>query len=253
MFDSFTAHNIRLPNGTTTMEAGKPLLADEPSLKATMRMLNLIYGGNLAQRSILDLGCLEGGYALEFAKAGMNSKGLDVRQSNIDNCELIADAFKLPNLSFVKDDCWNIAKYGPVDIMFCCGLLYHLDRPREFIKLMADNAKDAIIINTHYAPVDGAPEIRIKLSPLALNEGAPGRWYGEHNLETVEEKEKLKWFAWDNKTSFWLLKSALLQILHDCGFSTVLEQYDFLGENIFGSMNNGYYATDARAMFVAIR
>jgi 2-polyprenyl-3-methyl-5-hydroxy-6-metoxy-1,4-benzoquinol methylase len=124
----FTAHNIRLDDGSET-RPGTGLLADGPWCLAAKRLLNMLFPEGVAGKRIVDLGCLEGGYAVEFARMGMESLGLEVRQSNFDNCLYVKDRIRLPNLKFIKDNAWNIASYGRFDVIFCCGLLYHLDRP----------------------------------------------------------------------------------------------------------------------------
>jgi SAM-dependent methyltransferase len=78
----FTAHNIRFPDGTVTMPGHPTLLADEAWWAGAKRVLSLVYGGDPRGRRIADLGCLEGGHALEFARMGMDALGIEVRRAN---------------------------------------------------------------------------------------------------------------------------------------------------------------------------
>ena len=82
----------------------RPLLADTPRMQATARVLRLVYRDAVAAQSIVDLGCLEGGYTVEFARMGMRSTGIEVRQSNYANCMLVKNKVQLPNLEFHNDD-----------------------------------------------------------------------------------------------------------------------------------------------------
>lgn len=248
---SFTAHNIRLADGSETMPEIGYLLADSPWLKAAARVLRIVYGDELLGKSIADLGCLEGGYTVEFARMGMHATGIEVRQSNFDNCLRVRDGSGLPNLAFEKNDVWNIGRYGQFDAMFCCGLLYHLDQPGKFIRLMAEQTRDVIMINTHYA--DDRKSSVFTLSDMTENEGLPGKWYAEHNADSEAEMETFKWASWANKRSFWLTKAAILQTLNHCGFDMVFEQADWIQDGIRPSMEAGYYRTHHRAMFVGIR
>ncbi|WP_088348764.1 MULTISPECIES: methyltransferase domain-containing protein [Rhodomicrobium] len=248
---SFTAHNIRLPDGRETFPEIGYLVADSTWMKAAARVLRVVYGEALPEKSIADLGCLEGGYTAEFSRMGMRAVGIEVRQANFENCQRVRQELGLPNLDFKKDDVWNLAEYGQFDAMFCCGLLYHLDQPAKFIRLMADHARGVVIINTHYA-VEKESAV-FKLSPLTENEGLPGKWYAEHNAESESEIEAFKWTSWMNKLSFWLTKPAILQTLQDCGFDLVFEQSDWLHDGIRPSMEGGYYSTHHRGMFVGIR
>lgn len=248
---TFTAHNICLADGSETLPEAGWLIADSPWTQAALRSLRLFYGHRLAGRSIVDLGCLEGGYTLEFARAGMRATGVEVRRSNFENCLRVKEGTGVPDLAFVNDDVWNLAAHGPFDAAFCCGLLYHLDRPAAFIRLMAECVRDVVILHTHFATETN--EALFQLSPPAENEGLPGRWMHEHDLDDTSQLEAHKWTSWSNKRSFWPTKPALIQLLKECGFDMVYEQYDMLGHDIRGSMESGYYHQQGRSMFVAMR
>ena len=248
----FTAHNIRFADGSVTMPEQDHLLADVPWCHAAKRVMTLLYGASTQGKRIADLGCLEGGYALEFARMGYDALGIEVRQSNIDNCREVKRRAGLPNLDFVKDDVWNIAAHGPFNVIYCCGLLYHLDRPRAFINLMGEQAQDAVIVNTHYAPWDWYPGSEFTLSPIVQHEDLPGRWFAEHNAASDAEREALKWASWDNKQSFWPVKEALLEAIRQAGFDLVFEQFDVLG-NILGNGTHEATIRNHRGVFVGIR
>ncbi|MGO9583348.1 MAG: class I SAM-dependent methyltransferase, partial [Acidimicrobiales bacterium] len=129
---AFTAHNIALEDGTFT-RPNSPVTADEPITRAVMRSLSLFFPASERKgKTIVDLGCLEGGYTVEFARAGFEATGLEAREQNIERCEYVASQLRLPNLHFVRDDARNLGEYGPFDAVFCCGLLYHLDRPASY-------------------------------------------------------------------------------------------------------------------------
>lgn len=251
---TFTAHNIRFADGSVTMPEQNHLLADVPWCGGTKRLLNMIYGGAPQGKRIADLGCLEGGYSLEFARMGMEAFGIEVRQSNYENCLEVKRRAALPNLDFARDDVNNLPKYGMFDVIFCCGLLYHLDNPRAFIRMLGQQARDAVIINTHYAPWDWYPMSVFTLSAIEQHEGHPGRWYFEHDIATnnTEALEKLKWASWENQRSFWPVKEALLQDIAEAGFDLVLEQYDVLGD-ILSNGTTKETMENHRGIFVGIR
>ncbi len=183
----------------------------------------------------------------------MDAFGIEVRQSNFDNCLEVKRRAGLANLDFAKDDVLNLPKYGMFDVIFCCGLLYHLDNPRAFIKMLGQQARDAVIINTHYAPWDWHPKTVFTLSPIEQHEGLPGRWYFEHDITgNTEALEKLKWASWENQRSFWPVKEALLQAIAEAGFNVVLEQYDVLGD-ILGNGTSDETISNHRSVFVGIR
>ena len=143
---TFTSHNIRLDDGTYTKPEAGPSIDRLSWFLGAKRIIDATFPGDKARLSVADLGCLEGGYTVEFARLGLQSLGLDVRESNIEVCRYVQSKTDLPNLRFVRDDVWNIADHGSFDIVFCCGLLYHLDRPRAFLDVLSDVTKRLLIL-----------------------------------------------------------------------------------------------------------
>ena len=216
-----------------------------------MRILRMAFGDDLQGKSIVDLGCLEGGYTVEFARAGMIAVGIEARQTNIDNCEIVRKGLDLPNLTFVKDDVMNIERYQDFDASYCNGILYHLDSPVLFLRNLAKKTKKVMIVHTHIAMEDVGPNVH-KLSEMTENEGIVGRWYGEHNAETEQDREQYIWSSWVNHRSFWPTKAALLQVIQDNGFDLVLEQFDWLGGG-GNAIAQGIYDQQQRVMLVGVR
>jgi len=219
MAGSFTAHNIRLDDGSFTKPEQPYQMEDLALLKFTKQFLRILFPEGAAGKRVVDLGCLEGGYAVELARAGFDALGIEVRQSNFENCQRVKAGTNLPNLTFLCDDVSNLAKYGVFDVVFCCGLLYHLEEPRKFVDLMAQVCRRAAIIDTHIA--DTQPNGEFVLSEVTENEGWAGRWYSE--LEDDNQRHTDKWSAWSNRKSFWPMKRDLMQGLLQAGFTMVLE------------------------------
>ena len=73
---AFTAHNIRFEDGTVTIPDAPHLLADVPWCQGAKRVLASLYHGAYQGKRIADLGCLEGGYALELARMGFDALGI---------------------------------------------------------------------------------------------------------------------------------------------------------------------------------
>ena len=199
---------------------------------------------------VVDLGCLEGGYAVEFARAGYDVVGVEARGSNIERCNFVAEQVNLPNLRFAQDDVRYLRRYGTFDAVFCCGLLYHLDRPVAFLTEVADLTRRLLLLQTHYATPDDETWDRFRLSPMTVHEGRMGRWYTEWEPGLSDEEiETLSWASVGNSSSFWLEKRQLLQTLVDVGFPIVCEQFDFL-DDIVGS---DYIEQEHRSFFLGLK
>src|SRR5690242_2107008 len=133
----FTAHNILLADGRQTRPEADFLLADELWCRSARGIVRMLYPNGVTGIRIADLGCLEGGFAVEFARMGMDAVGVEVRKSNFQNCLYVKQHTDLPTLDFINDDAWNLPRYGTFDIIFCCGLLYHLENPVSFINMLS--------------------------------------------------------------------------------------------------------------------
>jgi len=248
----FTAHNIRLDDGTFTKPDLGWAIHQHPWMISFKRTLSIVFPGDKSRIRIADLGCLEGGYSVEMARMGFQVLGIDVRESNLIACRHVKAHTNLPNLEFVRDDVWNLASYGRFDAILCCGLLYHLDRPRLFLELMSSVTSRLLIVQTHFATEQ--PNPTFPLSDLTENESAQGRWYVEYpDDQTFATRETFKWTSWDNQRSFWPKREYLLQSIQDVGFDFVAEEFDSLEKDIVGSMTNGYYKTQDRGTFIGIK
>ncbi len=271
----FTAHNIRLDDGTLTKpDIGQTMDAYSRFVSAR-RILETVFPGDKKHLRLADLGCLEGGYAVEFARMGFQVLGIEIRDANIAACHYVKSKTSLPNLAFIKDNAWNIATYGMFDVVFCCGLLYHLDRPKKFLEIVSSVTKKVVILQTHFSIDTIYDKIYARLPTVArkvltriiksqadkhelarvsVNEGLRGRWYTEFaDDESFRQRGNSKWASWDNRRSFWIQREYLLQAIQDVGFDLVMEQFDSLGANIAESMLRGFYHSERRGTFIGIK
>ncbi len=147
----FTSHNIRLDNGSFTKPDARYSMDANESFVSARRLLDTVFPGDKNHYRLADLGCLEGGFAVEFARMGFQVLGIEVREANIAACNYVKANTNLPNLEFIKDDARNIAKYGVFDVVFCKGLLYHLDKPKEFLNTLSAVTTKLLILQTHFS------------------------------------------------------------------------------------------------------
>jgi len=250
----FTAHNILLDNGEYTKPDSPFSIDAEPWMVSARKIIKLVYPTKTKKLPIklVDLGCLEGGHSVEFARMGFDTLGIEVRDSNFDCCEYVKNNTNLPNLNFVKDNVLNISSYDNFDVSFCCGLLYHLDKPKYFLEELSKKTKKLIILQTHFS-ISENKFTRFNLSELTTNEGLKGRWFSEFEPKTSEEnQQKMRWSSFENSKSFWIQREYLIGLIYDLGFHTVLEQFDSYSPDITTTLNNVY--TDyLRGTFIGIR
>jgi SAM-dependent methyltransferase len=227
----FTFHNVVLPDGTQTKPGYLPT-AETGICQAALRDLRAFTGPAAA---VADLGCLEGGYAAEFARCGYDVTGIEAHPDNFACSTLVRDALGLPNLRFERGDVREVLPGREFDAVFCCGLLYHLDAPAAFLRLLGAVTRRVLILQTHYS-----------LTSAAENEGHRGGWFGE--------SPGGRWASHGNPRSFWLTKRDLLAAIRDAGFPLVFEQDDYrdAGTGVYRDAA-GNDEPDGRSMFVGVK
>ena len=221
----FTSHNIRLDNGSFTKPDVGYSMDANASFVSARRLLDTVFPGDKNHYRLADLGCLEGGFAVEFARMGFQVLGIEVREANIAACNYVKANTNLPNLEFIKDDARNIAKYGVFDVVFCKGLLYHLDKPKEFLNTLSAVTTKLLILQTHFSTdtkktdtknrehrwlgIVRKPLARVKRDILAFgiarkllarvkeHNPEPAAKYREFNLSELTENEMLRgrWYT----------------------------------------------------------
>jgi SAM-dependent methyltransferase len=278
----FTAHNILLDDGTFTKPDSTHSMTEVPTFISARGILETVFPGDKSQLRLADVGCLEGGFAVEFARMGFRVLGIEVRELNIAACNYVKSKTDLPHLEFVQDNALNIARHGVFDAVFCCGLLYHLDRPKQYLETLSAVTRKLLILHTHFSIIDPRdtkrrlpmkvrlafyllrlglarllrkPDpVNFLLSPPSENEGLPGRWYTEYwGDQLFSKRGTAKWSSWDNRRSFWIQREYLLQAIRDAGFDLVMEEYDHLEPNIAECLLGGSYQANLRGMFIGIK
>lgn len=172
----------------------------------------------LSQSRILDLACLEGDFAAEFAVRDAEVLGIEGRRTNLDRASA---RFPIPNLRFVQDDVRQLTreKYGIFDVVLCLGILYHLDAPDCFrlLESVAEVCTSFAVIDTH---------ISLERDEVARYKGNEywGRYCTEYDSQpSPEQVEGSTWSSIGNLRSFWLTKPSLVNAIIDAGFNSVYE------------------------------
>jgi SAM-dependent methyltransferase len=220
-FGPWIANNIHVAGDFYTM--GKQIVGDEIKLRRVLQIVMDATRQPLNGVRILDLACLEGLYAIEFARHGARVVGIEVREASIEKAKFVRDTLSLENLDLIQDDVRNLSKekYGDFDVVLCLGILYHLDAPDvfPFLERIGEVCQDIAIIDTSIA-----------LGPTTSFAYKGVTYWGhkvkEHNSDdTPEEKIKRYWASLDNVSSFHLSKSSLYCMLSRVGFTSVYECY----------------------------
>lgn len=215
----WTAHNIHLGEGIYTI--GPSIQGDEIKLARVVQIVADCVERPLDRLRVLDLACLEGMYALEFARHGSAVVAIEGRETNLAKARFAADLLGLGNAAFFHDDVRNLSRsrHGSFDAVLCLGILYHLDAPDVFLFLerIAEACTRVAVIDTHVSEL--AEESRTYRGRTYW-----GRCFVEHPSGAAQQdKERALWASLDNERSFWPTRNSLLAALSDAGFSSAYE------------------------------
>ena len=214
---AWTAHNVSLGEGVFTLGADRPYL----KLQRLLQTAADVCGRPLGELRVLDLACLEGGFAIEFARHGATVVGIEGRAANLAKAVFARDVLGLDRLTFELGDVRDLSaeRHGMFDIVICAGILYHLDAPDvfAFVERIAEVCSRLAIVDTS-----------LSLRPLESRDYKGrtywGRSFPEHEADMSAEKRAANlWGSLSDTSSFWITRASLLNLLRDAGFTSVME------------------------------
>jgi SAM-dependent methyltransferase len=218
-YGPWTAHNIHLQDDVYTISP--TIVGDEVKLRRILQAVFDHTGGTVEGLRVLDLACLEGLYAIEFARHKAKCVGIEGREANIEKARFVKRVLSLDNLELVQDDVRNLTleRYGRFDIVLCLGILYHLDVPDvfSFVEKLGEVCGKMCIVDT-----------RITLHPRTPYNYKGETYFGtkgeEHDPGDSEEVKATRLAAsLDNIDNFWLSRPTLYNVLSHAGFTSVYE------------------------------
>lgn len=165
----------------------------------------------LDELRILDLGCLEGAFAVALSRRGAHVTAVEGRAEHIAKVRYVKTALKLDGLEPVQQDVREFP-FDPdaYDVVLCLGLLYHLEAP-DVVEL----ARNVARATRHLAIVE--TQVGLSGPETASVDGLTmrGKAYAE---DTVQHAASI-----ENQTSFWPTRASLLNLLQHVGFTSITE------------------------------
>ena len=186
---------------------------------------------------VLDLGCGDGVYAVEAGLHGAEVLALDARTQHMELGAACAARHGLENVTFRQEDVRHVTRetHGTFDVVYCLGILYHLDVPDVFSVLenvhgLCDGLLivDTFISLEHPWPTPREPA-RVwgrgaDLEVTHRTRAYRGERCREHEDEDSDEVRRSRVLrSIDNTFSFRFTRESLMRALHDLGFSSVSE------------------------------
>jgi SAM-dependent methyltransferase len=195
--------------------------ANAVKVRRVMQLTSDLSSKPFDELRILDLGCGEGVYAIEAGLRDAEVLAIDARTERMNEGAAVAARHGLDRVTFSQEDVRAVAvdTHGEFDVVYCLGLLYHLDSPDVFELLQSVHGlcRELLLVDTLIAT---APEVEIEFDGRAY-EGTRVREHQASDPAEVRRSRVLR--SIDNEFAVRLTRSALVRALSDTGFSTVLE------------------------------
>jgi SAM-dependent methyltransferase len=202
---------------------GAPQVGEANAVKVrrVMQITRDLGGRPFAELRILDLGCGEGVYAIEAALRGAEVLALDARIERMRDGADCAQRHGLEDVTFGQEDVRRVSRdtQGEFDIVYCLGLLYHLDVPDVFsvLERVYELCGRLLVVDTLITP---EPDLEVEHRDRAYE----GSRYREHEDDDSDEDRRSRVLrSIDNDLAFRFTQTSLLRALHEVGFSSVFQ------------------------------
>ena len=218
-YGAWTDHNIQLTDNLFTISSSRP----NGKLLRIVQIVHDLARKPISEMRMVDLACLEGQYAIEFARQGAEVVGIEGREANIEKARFAKRVLGLDRLTLIQSDVRDLSRerHGSFDVVLCLGILYHLNAPDvfAFVERIAE-------VCTGFAIFDTYLSLGPKRSYTYKGKQYWGRNIREHPEELSDSGKVAKlWSSLNNVSSTWLTKRTLVKLLLHLGFTTVYECY----------------------------
>ena len=201
-------HNLRLRGVQTAPEH---FLGDYPQIKfANFRDA---IPGDLAGKTVLDIGCNAGFYSLEMKRRGAERVlGIDTDERYLRQARFAAEV-EGADVEFLQMPVWDVASLGEkFDLVIFMGVLYHLRHPLLALDLIHEHvARDMFLFQSMQR---GSREVVQAEEDYDFNAQAPFDEPGYPKMHFVEHRYS------HDQTNWWIPNRACVEaMLRSSGFA----------------------------------
>jgi tetratricopeptide (TPR) repeat protein len=187
------------------------------------RLKYLFYFMDVRGQRVLELGPLEGHHSIVLEKMGVRELiALESKPENLAKCNLTKARHQLDKTTFLQHNIVALSEgleepqFAPgFDLVFCCGLLYHVPNPARVLSWCHEQAP-ALFLGTHYYE---------PASPESYAKGIfrPGsvQFAGKEYSGMLIAEVMTEMLSGTSKTSLWPGEGELLRMIADAGYKSV--------------------------------
>jgi hypothetical protein len=186
--------------------------------------------GGFRDKSVLELGPLEGGHSYMLQRAGAKSVvSVEANARAFLKCLCIKELFCLDRVHFKLGDFVSFLEHNTTrfDITIASGVLYHMADPIRFLDLLSKSA-DRILIWTHYFDQEIIAANPMLAERFARIEKATYEGF-QYQFASQAYKQALEWAGFcggPQKACKWLTRSSILEFLQRAGFTSLKVNFE---------------------------
>jgi hypothetical protein len=209
----------RLPGSFATLAAGDTKLFEDDRIQWAISQF-----GPASNKSVLELGPLEGGHSYMLEKAGFASVlAIEGNTRAYLKCLVVKELLHLSHVEFLCGDFVEYLRQTPVrfDCVVASGVLYHMVQPVELLSLLS-RATDRLFLWTHYYDSSHARAKRFKAPQQTSHEGF------KHTLY----RQQYRTSAWGgfcggaSAYSHWMTREDILTCLRHFGLEDIRTAFE---------------------------
>jgi tRNA (mo5U34)-methyltransferase len=189
--------------GSLTARPGKRELVQPVPDKRITQLHEML---DLTDKTVLEIGCFEGIHTLGLCSYGARVTAVDLRPLNVIKAATRLACYGYSASVFPLDVEDPDIALPDFDVVFHCGVLYHLEDPVRHLERLLPHCR-AIYLDTHVAA---------ETDEDATLEHGDRVYLGHHHYEAGWNDP----FSGRGKGAFWLRTSDLVELLNDAGFDT---------------------------------
>ncbi len=192
------------------VRSGPTNLFDDPRVKSVLSNFSG-ENGDLSGQWILELGPLEGAHTYQLEQLGASVTAVEANTEAYLKCLIVKELLGLSKAQFHYGDCLEYLRAEPVkfDMIFCCGLLYHVTDPISLIELMTSRT-DRIYLWTHYQP-SGLRHVK---GTAVVRGGDSYTYY----FRTNSDRATPSFWGGNAFTSARMTRPDIMRVFSKCGF-----------------------------------
>jgi hypothetical protein len=186
--------------------------------------------GGFQNKSVLELGPLEGGHTYMIERAGAASvTAIEANTRAYLKCLVVKEILDLKRSHFLCGDFMAFLRSNTqkFDVSIASGVLYHMQNPVELIQLLAATSNQ-VMFWTHYydrASLECRPEMQFRLS-----EGVRSSYEGfDHTLYRQEYGAALGWAGFcgaGTAYTHWISREDILNCCKHFGFNQIETSFE---------------------------